>query len=171
HHASALHELPILIVVMNNSMWGAVDRSTRAMYPDGLAAKSSAPPFVQLDKLPAFERICEAAGGYGERVDDPAALPGALQRAISVVNNEKRQALLNVTCGPGATAYPSSACVLDLPSRPPAIGPLGGKRCRSNQHQRRDRRRLLLPRVHAEHREHRQAGDQREPHDRGIGAG
>src|SRR5262249_40530848 len=32
HHASALHELPVLFVVMNNSMWGAVERSTRAMY-------------------------------------------------------------------------------------------------------------------------------------------
>jgi acetolactate synthase I/II/III large subunit len=104
HHASALHELPILIVVMNNSMWGAVERSTRAMYPDGLASRSNAPPFVQLDKLPAFERICEAAGGYGERVDDPAALPGALQRALAIVKDEKRQALLNVICGPGGTA-------------------------------------------------------------------
>jgi acetolactate synthase-1/2/3 large subunit len=104
HHASALHDLPILIVVMNNSMWGAVERSTRAMYPDGLASKSNAPPFVQLDKLPAFERICEAAGGYGERVDDPAALPGALQRALAVVQDEKRQALLNVICGPGGSA-------------------------------------------------------------------
>jgi acetolactate synthase I/II/III large subunit len=104
HHASALHDLPILIVVMNNSMWGAVERSTRAMYPDGLASKSNAPPFVQLDKLPGFERICEAAGGYGERVDDPAALPGALQRALAVVQDEKRQALLNVICGPGGSA-------------------------------------------------------------------
>ena len=60
--------------------------------------------FVGLEKLPAFEKICEAAGGYGERVDDPAALPGALERALAVVNNEKRQALLNVICGPGGSA-------------------------------------------------------------------
>jgi acetolactate synthase-1/2/3 large subunit len=57
-----------------------------------------------LGKLPAFERICEAAGGYGERVDDPAVLPEALERAMSVVKNERRQALLNVICGPGGTA-------------------------------------------------------------------
>jgi acetolactate synthase-1/2/3 large subunit len=104
HHASTLHELPVLFIVMNNAMWGAVDRSTRAMYPDGRAAKSNDPPFVQLKQLPAFERICEAAGGYGERVEDPAALPGALERALAVVANEKRQALLNVMCGPGGTA-------------------------------------------------------------------
>ena len=104
HHASALHDLPVLFVVMNNSMWGAVERSTRAMYPDGLASRSNQPTFVQLGKLPAFEQICQAAGGYGERVEDPAALPDALQRAMSVVKNEKRQALLNVICRPGGTA-------------------------------------------------------------------
>jgi acetolactate synthase-1/2/3 large subunit len=104
HHASTLHELPVLFVVMNNGMWGAVQRSTLAMYPDGMASKSNEPPFVHLRNLPAFEKICEAAGGYGERVEDPASLPGALERAISVVTNERRQALLNVICGPGGTA-------------------------------------------------------------------
>lgn len=104
HHASALHDLPVLFVVMNNAMWGAVQRSTLAMYPGGLASRSNQPSFVRLEKLPAFEAICQAAGGYGERVEDPAALPGALERAISVVSNERRQALLNVICGPGGTA-------------------------------------------------------------------
>jgi acetolactate synthase-1/2/3 large subunit len=89
---------------MNNGMWGAVQRSTLAMYPGGLASKSNEAAFVELSKLPAFEKICEAAGGYGERVEDPAVLPGALQRALSAVTTEKRQALLNVICGPGGTA-------------------------------------------------------------------
>jgi len=104
HHASALHDLPVLFVVMNNAMWGAVQRSTLAMYPEGLASRSNEANFVQLGKLPAFEQICESAGGYGERVDDPGSLPGALERAISVVKNERRQALLNIICGPGGTA-------------------------------------------------------------------
>jgi acetolactate synthase-1/2/3 large subunit len=104
HHASALHDLPVLFVVMNNAMWGAVQRSTLAMYPGGLASRSNEPPFVGLGKLPAFEQICAAAGGYGERVDDPAALPAALERAKAVVKNERRQALLNVICGAGGTA-------------------------------------------------------------------
>jgi acetolactate synthase-1/2/3 large subunit len=104
HHASTLHGLPVLFVVMNNAMWGAVDRSTRAMYPDGRAAKNNDPPFVGLKQLPAFEHICEAAGGYGERVEDPAALPAALERALAVVAKEKRQVLLNVICGAGGTA-------------------------------------------------------------------
>jgi acetolactate synthase I/II/III large subunit len=104
HHASTLHDLPVLFVIMNNAMWGAVQRSTLAMYPDGVASRSNEANFVQLGKLPAFEQICEAAGGYGERVDDPASLPAALERAMSIVKNERRQALLNVICGPGGTA-------------------------------------------------------------------
>jgi acetolactate synthase I/II/III large subunit len=104
HHASALHDLPVIFVVMNNAMWGAVRRSTSAMYPDGWASRSNDPPFIGLSKLPAFERICEAAGGYGERVEDPSELPRALDRAIAAVRQDKRQALLNVICGPGGTA-------------------------------------------------------------------
>jgi acetolactate synthase I/II/III large subunit len=98
HHASAMHKLPVLFVVMNNSMWGAVRRATLGMYPQGEAARSNKPPLIDLDELPAFEQVCAAAGGYGERVDDPAALPAALERAVRVVTIEKRQALLNVIC-------------------------------------------------------------------------
>jgi len=52
------------------------------------------PPLIDLDELPAFEQVCAAAGGYGERVEDPAAL----DRAVRAVTVEKRQALLNVIC-------------------------------------------------------------------------
>ena len=98
HHASAMHKLPVLFVVMNNSMWGAVRRATMGMYPQGEAARSNKPPLIDLDELPAFEQVCAAAGGYGERVEDPSTLPAALERAIRAVTVEKRQALLNVIC-------------------------------------------------------------------------
>lgn len=98
HHAAALHDLPVLVVVFNNAMWNAVRRATLTMYPDGAAAKSNDPAFFRLERLPAFEQVCTAAGGYGERVEDPAALPAALARAARVVVSERRQALLNVVC-------------------------------------------------------------------------
>jgi acetolactate synthase-1/2/3 large subunit len=98
HHAAALHKLPVLFVVMNNSMWNAVRRSTLQMYPQGKAERSNDAPFTRLENLPAFEQICAAAGGYGERVENPAELPAALDRALAVVKNEGRQALLNVIC-------------------------------------------------------------------------
>jgi acetolactate synthase-1/2/3 large subunit len=98
HHAAALHELPVLFIVFNNGAWNAVQSFTTAMYPTGWAVKSNAMAFTRLDKLPAFEAICASAGGYGERVEDPSALPSALQRALGVVQGDKRQALLNVIC-------------------------------------------------------------------------
>ena len=101
HHASRLHRLPVLFVVVNNSMWGAVRRATLGMYPQGDASRSNRPPFIDLEDLPAFEQVCAAAGGYGERVEDPADLPAAFARAFHAVNVEKRQALLNVICQGG----------------------------------------------------------------------
>ena len=101
HHAAALHRLPVLFVVVNNAMWGAVRRATLGMYPQGEAARSNRPPFIELEELPAFEQVCAAAGGYGERVEDPAELPAALERALHAVTVEKRQALLNVICQGG----------------------------------------------------------------------
>ncbi len=98
HHAAAMHRLPVLFVVMNNQMWGAVRRAVQGMYPQGEALRSNKPPLIDLDELPAFEQVCAAAGGYGERVEDPAELPAALQRALRAVTIEKRQALLNVIC-------------------------------------------------------------------------
>ena len=99
HYAARQNDLPILVVVFNNAMWNAVRRATRGMYPNGHAARSEVPAYTKLDHLPAFEDVCVAAGGHGERVEAPQALPGALERAIEAVTREKRQALLNVMCG------------------------------------------------------------------------
>jgi acetolactate synthase-1/2/3 large subunit len=43
--------------------------------------------------------VVAAHGGYGEMVDDPRELLPALKRALKVVREEKRQAVLNVICG------------------------------------------------------------------------
>jgi acetolactate synthase I/II/III large subunit len=100
HHAAAMHKLPVLFIVVNNAMWGAVRRATLGMYPQGDAARSNKPPFIDLDELPAFEQVCAAAGGYGERVEDPDDLPAALERALKAVDGGQ-QALLNVICQGG----------------------------------------------------------------------
>jgi acetolactate synthase-1/2/3 large subunit len=54
------------------------------------------PAFATLEPSPRFEHIIQASGGHGERVEDPKDLMRALQRALKVVKEEKRQALLNV---------------------------------------------------------------------------
>jgi acetolactate synthase I/II/III large subunit len=84
--------------VFNNAVWNAVRKSTRAVYPDGYAARSNAMPLSSLEPSPAYEKIVEASGGHGERVETAEALPDALDRALRVIRKEKRQALLNVLC-------------------------------------------------------------------------
>jgi acetolactate synthase-1/2/3 large subunit len=51
-----------------------------------------------LEPSPQYEKYVEASGGYGEQVTERAALPAALARALRVVREERRQALLNVIC-------------------------------------------------------------------------
>ena len=98
HYVSRAQELPLLYVIFNNSMWNAVRGSTLAVFPDGYAAKSNNPPISPLDPSTEYHKIMDAFGGYGEKVEDAAALPEALERAVKVVRDEKRQALLNVQC-------------------------------------------------------------------------
>ncbi len=97
HFVSRAAQLPILVVVFNNQAWNAVKRATLSVTPDGWAARTAV-PLYELDPSPDYELICRAAGGHGERVEDPEALPEALARALKVVNEERRQALLNVIC-------------------------------------------------------------------------
>lgn len=95
HHTAAMHGLPTTTLVMNNARWHAVHRSTLAMYPDGLASKEAPMPLVSLGESPAYHDIMQACGGYGERVDDPAALPAALARCLAA-NAAGQSALLNL---------------------------------------------------------------------------
>jgi acetolactate synthase-1/2/3 large subunit len=90
--------LPVLLVICNNRRWGAVHRATLSMYPQGHAAGEADPPFSCLEPSPDFEQIVRASGGHGERVEDPAELPAAIRRALAVVREEGRQAVLNVVC-------------------------------------------------------------------------
>lgn len=96
HYVSAAYDLPTLTVILNNRMWAAVRRATLGLYPDGAAAKSNRAPLTYLEPAPEYHKIVEASGGYGEKVERTEDLPGALDRALRVVEEEGRQAVLNV---------------------------------------------------------------------------
>jgi hypothetical protein len=46
----------------------------------------------------SYEQIVRGFDGHGERVEDPAELPGALRRALRAVREEGRQAVVNAIC-------------------------------------------------------------------------
>jgi acetolactate synthase I/II/III large subunit len=96
HYVSEAMHLPVLFIIANNARWAAVHRSTLATYPKGHAAATKQPPFATLEPSPRFEHVIQASGGHGERVSEPKQLMPALERALKVVKEEKRQALVNV---------------------------------------------------------------------------
>ncbi len=107
HYVSRAMELPTLTLIVNNGMWGSVRKATLGLYPDGAASKSNRAPLTVFDPAPDYEKVVEASGGHGERIDDPSELPAALERCLDIVRGG-RQAVLNVR-----TAYSDSQALAD----------------------------------------------------------
>ncbi len=98
HWVADAHDLPVLVIVFNNSRYGAVRRATLSMFRDGAAGEDDGRFLADLDPSPPFEAMVNAQGGYGVRVERPEDLFDALRRARDVVTKDHRQALVNVVC-------------------------------------------------------------------------
>ncbi len=96
HQFAAAHELPFLTILFNNVGWDSVRHAARLMYPQGHAAQLEWPPLSGLPPSPDFAQVAAACGGYGARVTTAGELPAALEQALHVVHNERRQALLDL---------------------------------------------------------------------------
>lgn len=79
-------------------MLGCSEARYQDTSPQGWAVQANYFPLSELSPPPAYEMICEANGGYGERVENPEEVLPALQRALRVVWEEGGQAVLNVIC-------------------------------------------------------------------------
>ena len=88
------YRLPIFTVVLDNSGWSAVKEATLRVYPDG-NAKAADEFHSLLAPEMEFGKVAEAAGGYGETVTDPDAVPAAIQRCLKEVRGG-RAAVMNV---------------------------------------------------------------------------
>ena len=98
HFTAEKYRIPFLTVVYNNQAWNASLNAARGLFPEGIAQKTGNFPGTDLTPSPKFELTAQACGAYAERVEAPEELPGALQRALKTVREEKRQAMLNVIC-------------------------------------------------------------------------
>jgi acetolactate synthase-1/2/3 large subunit len=98
HHVAQAYRLPVLFVVFNNGYWNASRQTAFNYAPDGYAARAQSLPLCEIKPSLEYEKICQAAGGYGERVTHAADLPAAIDRALAAIESENRQALLNVIC-------------------------------------------------------------------------
>lgn len=96
HWVAQAQGLPVLMIVFNNALHGAVRNSTNAMYPDGFASETGGRMLADLSPSPAFECLA-GTEGEGFRVSELSELRPTLEKAMSCVRSG-RQALVNVIC-------------------------------------------------------------------------
>jgi thiamine pyrophosphate-dependent acetolactate synthase large subunit-like protein len=92
--ASRDFNLPILVVIFNNKKYAAMQGMHKRMYPEGVAVETGNYLGTFING-PDYVKVIEAFGGYGERVEDPEALPDALKRGQDAVS-AGRTAVLDV---------------------------------------------------------------------------
>ncbi len=98
HYTAMEQDAPFLTVIMNNRRWNEVGVATRLMYPTGLAVSEKREALTHFDRRLELAKVVECVGGHGEQVTDPAKLPEAIARALRIVREERRQAVLDVVC-------------------------------------------------------------------------
>src|SRR5262249_20260874 len=65
------YTLPIFTIVLDNAGWSAVKGSVERVYPAGAAHERDSFKALLAPGMD-FSRIAEAAGGYGEKLSNPA---------------------------------------------------------------------------------------------------
>ncbi|MEQ9618074.1 MAG: thiamine pyrophosphate-binding protein [Deltaproteobacteria bacterium] len=88
------HKIPFVAIVCNDRSWGMTKHQLEITY-----GKNREVPGVDLG-LTSFHEIVKVMGGYGESVNDPKELAGALERAFS----SGAPALIDVSTDPDAVS-------------------------------------------------------------------
>ncbi|MBV9493969.1 MAG: hypothetical protein JOZ54_06965, partial [Acidobacteria bacterium] len=94
HYVATAYKLPIVVIVFNDTAWSTIRRS----YFAEKGARPGRIPLCDFDVAMEYDKVAEAAGGVGIRVEDPRELPSALWRALQISREERRHVLLNVIC-------------------------------------------------------------------------
>jgi len=89
--------MPILTVVFNNHGYASQQGGLEHHYPDGYGARGGGRELATaITPRPAYSKLVEAFGGWGQAVDHPAEIIPALQRGIAAVQ-EGKPALVDVS--------------------------------------------------------------------------
>jgi acetolactate synthase I/II/III large subunit len=86
--------LPIMIIVMNNRKYAAMQKGHLHHYPDGVAMGADMYHGVHIDG-PDYAEFAKPFGLFGQKVEKLAELPGAVQSALKAMKDGKT-AILNV---------------------------------------------------------------------------
>ena len=99
HQIAEALDLPILVVILNNTEWAAVRHSVLGLYPDGFAARANRMPLTSLQPSPDFTKVAEASRAFAQRVERPEDLARAFATAIRHIEDERTLALVEVAIG------------------------------------------------------------------------
>ncbi len=91
--------MPILIVLMNNHGYKSMKRGVPAYYPEGWAVRTNQFVGTSIAPAPDYAAVTRAFDGFGETVQSPAEVKGALQRGLQAAR-EGRLALVDVWLEP-----------------------------------------------------------------------
>ncbi|SPX54757.1 acetolactate synthase catalytic subunit [Klebsiella pneumoniae] len=73
-------KLPVLVVVGNNGGWGAVAGGTKALYPDGYAARAETIPATAFTTSPDFAAIAASSRAAALSVSRPKISPACWKK-------------------------------------------------------------------------------------------
>lgn len=100
HYVAGAYDLPIVVVVFNDSGWSTIKKSYDGTVDPGKnwANKHGFGELWDFKMQVSFEKMAESCKGIGLRVEKPEELPASLKKAIEIARKEKKHVLVNVIC-------------------------------------------------------------------------
>jgi len=82
-------KLPLLVVLFNNGGYLSQKGDVIREYPEGWAVRQNRFAGLSITPRPDYPALARAFGGYGEAVEKPSEVRGALQRGLGEVSSGK----------------------------------------------------------------------------------
>lgn len=80
------YEQPILVIVSDNGAYVSMRSGHDRLYPEGWAVRTGVHPGTEIEPRPDYPALARAYGGFGERVEEPSDVEGAIRRALERVS-------------------------------------------------------------------------------------
>lgn len=98
HYVAGAYQLPIVIVVFNDSGWSTIKKSYDGASSGNWANINDFSELWNFKMQVSFEKLAESCNGIGIRVENPKDLPGAIKEAIKLARRDKKHVLVNAIC-------------------------------------------------------------------------
>jgi len=96
---AARNEAAFLAVILDNGGYRASQRPVQQLFPDGVSVRTDRYVGVRFDRPPDYAALARSCHAFGERVEDPAELPRAIDRALRATR-QGRPAVLDLALAP-----------------------------------------------------------------------